>query len=156
MPGRRRSGAWSVFFAVFAILAAVRGVTTDNGTELALAVVVFGLPCILFGYWAVRRRPALVIGPHALTEGRSGRVIAWSTVTAAHVRIDQGLFGESHALVLALANPGHARRRFITTNRNNPDAIEISLDFLSVPWSRVAKLVEAASGYAVPTVGGRA
>jgi hypothetical protein len=73
MLGRRRSGAWAVFFGVFTIAAAVRGVTTDNGTELALAVVVFGLPFILFGYWAVRRRPALVIGPDAVTEGRSGR-----------------------------------------------------------------------------------
>lgn len=152
MPDRRRSAGWALFFGLITVLVAAHAVTIHSVTELIIALVVSGLPFAFFGSWAVRRRPALVIDPNALTDGRSGRVVPWANVRTLHVGIRRGLFGEGHHLVLTLANSGSARRQFIATNANNSDEVDINLDLLSVRRDEVVNLVERASGQTVTRV----
>jgi len=114
--------------------------------------VIGGIPSAFLASLAIRRRPALVIDDHSLTEGRSGRVVPWDMVTAVRVGTERGLFGESHHLVLTLAQSGlPAPRRFITTNATNPNEVDIGLDWLSMPWREVVSLVERGFGRRVIT-----
>jgi hypothetical protein len=152
MPSRTRATAWAALFGVFTALASTQAITSHNTTELVLALVFFGGPFAFFAYRAGRRRPVLMINAHTLTDGRSGRIVAWNSVIDARVGVQRGLFGEAHHLVLALSNPRSTPRRFITTNANNPDEIDINLDLLSAPWNEVVRFVETASGYSIATV----
>jgi hypothetical protein len=73
-------------------------------------------------------------------------------VTAIQVGVHQGVFGESHHLVVSVARHGPPPpRRFITTNATNLNQIDIDLDWLSRPWHDVVGLVEEAFGRPVAT-----
>lgn len=148
---RARSLAVGALLAAGAAAAAARALMSHSVIGFVIALIVVGIPAVFFIQWGVRRRPALVIGVDALTEGRSGRVVPWSAVTSIRVGVHKGLFGESHDLVVSLAHDGTGARRFITTNATNPREMEIGLDWLSLPWQEVVSCVERRYGRTITT-----
>jgi hypothetical protein len=58
----------------------------------------------------------------------------------------QTVYTEEHSLVLELRRDPSLARPFITTNRTNPDQIDVSLDGLSPGWQDIVVGVAAASG----------
>jgi len=148
MSNRRRSLGCAVFFGFFTFAGVARELASHSAVGVILALVLFGAPFAFFLMWGTRRRPLLVIDQRGLTEGRSGRTVPWDTVAAVRVAAERGLFGESHHLILSLDHDSAppAPRRFITTNANNPDELNINLDLLAKPWNDVVSAVEQGSG----------
>lgn len=148
MSNRRRSLGFAVFFGILTFASVARELASHSTVGVILALAFFGAPFAFFLGWGTRRRPVLVIDQHGLTEGRSGRTVPWEVVATARVAAERGLFGESHHLVLCLDHDAapSAPRRFITTNVNNPDELDINLDLLAMPWSEVVSAVEQRSG----------
>lgn len=147
MPNRRRSIAAALVLGLFVCLGVARSISAHNTGALVLALALGGVPAAFFVRWAARRQPALVIADDGLTDGRSGRFVPWSSVTAVRVGIHQGMFGESHHLVVTVAHSGPPPpRRLITTNATNPHEIDLNLDWLSRPWRDVVALIEQAFG----------
>jgi hypothetical protein len=147
MFSRRRSGGWAIFLGVFTILGVLRGIAAPSMSTLVLTMTFFGTPFAFAAWMAIRRRPALVIDGHGLIDGRSRRVVSWDTVTTVELDTARGIFGESHHLILKLAESGlPVRRRFIATNATNPSEVDIDLDWLAIPWSEAVSLVEQSFG----------
>jgi hypothetical protein len=147
MFNRRRSTGFALFVGVLTTVGLARAIAAHSTAGIVIALVIGGIPFAFSASLAVRRRPALVIDDKALTDGRSGRIVPWDTVTAVRVGIERGMFGESHHLVLTLAQSGlPAPRRFITTNATNPSEVDIDLDWLAIPWTEVVSVVEERFG----------
>jgi hypothetical protein len=147
MFNRRRPGDVTLFLGVLTVIGVVGAAARHSAVGVLIAVVLFGVPFAFLASPAMRRRPALVIDQHSLTEGRSGRAVAWDFVTAARVGVGRGFFAESHRLVLTILQGGpDPPRRVVTTNATNPDEVEIDLDWLSLPWREVVSLVEQGFG----------
>jgi hypothetical protein len=143
MANRARSIGFASLLGAVTVAAAARGAAAHSTRALVIALVVGGVPCAFFVAWGVRKRPVLVIDDHALTEGRSRRVVPWDSITAIRVGTQQGMFGESHHLVLTLEQgDADPPRRFITTNATNQNELDIGLDWLAMPWKEVVSLVE--------------
>lgn len=144
---RRRSVLAAAFLGLVTVVGAARAIAGGSVGGLVITFVVLGAPAVVFAFWAARPRPVFVIGDEALTLARSGRVILWRSVSAARVGTQQGLFGESHHLVLTLEQSlPQPRRRVIRTNATADDEIDLELDWLSLPWREVTREVELRSG----------
>jgi len=156
MHHRRRALGSAVFFGVLTFAGVGRELTSHSTVGVILALVVFGGPFVTFLIWGTRDRPVLMIDQDGLTLGRSGRRVRWETVAVVRVSGNRGLFGESHSLIVTLNTDvaPDAPRRFITTNANDPDELEVNLDLLDIPWTEVVAAVERASGRRVIREGG--
>ncbi len=129
------------------IVVTASAIANGSGVGVLIALLLFGGPCGWFTSRVLRRGPILRLDSQGLTDGLSGRMIPWDAVSVARARTDQGLFNEYHSLVVDL-EPGFSSepRRFITTNANDPDQVEISLDGVSMPWREIVEQVEKVSG----------
>ena len=140
---RSRSAAAAAFFGALALSGTGLSIADGRIGGIALSVALLGGPSLFFTVWATQRRPVLVIDDVGLTIGRACRQIPWSGVADVRVGIQQGLFGESHHLVLRLVHGAEpTTRSMVTTNATATDEIDISLDWLSLRWDDVVRAVE--------------
>jgi hypothetical protein len=120
---------------------------SQGGSDLLLAL---GLLAAAGGLAAVRRairRPVeFVASGEGFTLGNDKRFIAWSEVAHIRVSYSQTAYTEEHRLVLKLRDDDPGTRPLVTTNRTNPDEVEVSLDGLSSSWQDLATSIAAISG----------
>lgn len=142
----RTSLGYAALLCFFA-LASLGDFSRHRGGELVLAlacVMLAGALVVLRR--AVRRPVQFVVSRDGVTLGSAGRFIAWDEVDHICVVYNQTAYTERHDLVLQLRSDPAAVRPFFTTNRNNPDEVELSLDGLSSCWQDIAAGVAAISG----------
>jgi hypothetical protein len=95
---------------------------------------------------AVRRPTQFVASRDGFTLASGQRFVAWDDVDQICVTYAQTAYTERHHLVLKLRSDPTAAHPAFTTNRTNPDEIEVSLDGLSSSWQDIAARIAAISG----------
>jgi hypothetical protein len=118
-----------------------------NGGAMALLLgVAAAAGCVGSIRRATRRPVRFSASVDGFTLGSGDRFVPWNEVRAIRVGYHQSMYTEEHSLILELDHDPSDANPFITTNKTNPDKIDVSLDGLSPAWQEIVVNVAAVSG----------
>jgi hypothetical protein len=146
MYSRWRWLSLAAWCGVITVLGAIQEIASPSVAGVTFAVLCGGTVAIGLSF-GLRRRPAVGFDHEGLTLGRSGRFVPWSTVSVIRINVEQTMYGLKRFLVLELVPLQHpSKPKFFTGPEGDDKEVEVSLDWLSMPWTEVASLLERASG----------
>jgi hypothetical protein len=130
----------SGLFAVAAIWRTAEG----RGGLISVVITVFLVAgCGASAGLAIRAPAEFSVDERGLTLASGKRFVPWADVDEIRVAHHH----EDHYLALKL-KPATVSgpRKFITTNKTNPEEVEVNLNHLSLGWRELVMRVESASG----------
>jgi hypothetical protein len=148
---RRAIGSTAGVTGILMLLAIIGIVTGQQVAGKVLFLVIIGPMFVLSLVTALRRRPILVLEAERLIDTRGNKTLQWNAVVDARLTESKGLFGRAyHQLEISGASSGDGAG---PVPASDPIRVKVdSIDQLSLPWERIAALVEERLPETVPLI----